>query len=438
MNKTLYTLLAATSLMLQACHDEADPLMAEASGPEVREIQATIGQLDTRATTIDYVGRKVFAENDVLVLTSMKRTPNPLDNYTYTNVRWKSNKDLAWKRELLGGYATQERVYWSDGNSPHTFIGYSTPQSWIDGASFKLGKWNSDLIGSYSGQFTPSADNANIIDFTTDEKLKDEDILLTYSTAMYADLGGLTTTIHFKHALASLRVVVDIQGFSPNDEAEDAKTKISDMILLNQPWKYTWWQEPKTSVHDIDIPGWGVGNVTTEQDGSKNIQMWQPHPEGEGTGQNREFSFYSLIVPGKQTDMSLKYTVKYPKAVKPSETITKTFEATISEIIFKPGYRTTLRVSLNHQGEPLYIGAEYIDWENVEIPDRSELQKVSTNLDVIERIKDDKTLVSIASDVVATKDDATWLYFDGENLKDIYGNDGTSGKPFLIKSARKP
>lgn len=464
----------AISLLLTSCKDEPEDFSVE-GGNEIRYVQAEIGEgMLTRAAqptkNVDYIGRDKFVENDVMVLTQVKRTTKPLDAFSYTNVHYTSNSNRAWTRDTtLAGYDTHDRIFWSDNKNGHTFIGYSIPQAWngVDG------KWvNTDNI--YTGQFSHTTDG--IVDFTVDNndlkdenvrnangayvptgnkvdstgtKLKNEDLLLTYNTEQKADATGLNTTIYYRHALASLRVIVDIQGFAPSSTAQDTKTTVHDLVVKYQPWKYKWTQAPQAGAHGIAIPGWGVDNATTADDGTVDIKTWQPRPAGEGTGQAKKFTFYSLIVPGQQTELTLDFQVTYPKYLNPAETQNKNYRTTIQNINFLPGYTTTILLSLNHEGEPVYIGAEYIDWENVEIPDNSELQKISIFLDTSERTINGKTIVSIASDQVATKDDATWLYYQrnpdgtfvgGDNNKvllDIYGHTGTPTDPFIIKTARQ-
>jgi len=137
----------------------------------------------------------------------------------------------------------------------------------------------------------------------------------------------------------------------------------------------------------------------------------------------------------------LNYTATYAEALTNNRT-DHTYGATLTipdGIKFIPGYTTTVRISMNHRGEPIYIGAEFIDWENVETPDQSELQKVSTFLDT-----KDRSGVTIASDEKATMEDATWLYYKkdangqkNQELLDIYGNNGSETNPFAIKTARQ-
>lgn len=472
-----YLYIVFTVLFLWAsCKEELDVVTPVEMGNEILSVSAEVSTgMETRAPqptkNVDYIGRDKFVEHDVMVLTQVHRTTKPLPDFSYTNVHYTSNANRAWSRDTtLTGYDTHERIFWSDNKNGHTFIGYSIPQAWTS----EIGtKWS--LSGNeYSGQFSyeETADR-KIVDFSAIQddfkpemvknvngvlvatgnqvdsvgtNLKNEDLLLTYNKAQKADATGLNTTIYYRHALASLRVIVDIQGFSPSSTAEDTKTTVHDLVVKNQPWKYKWTQAPQTGTHGIAIPGWGVDNTTTDDDGTVDIKTWQPRPAGEGAGQARKFTFYSLIVPGQQKNLTLDFKVTYPMYLNPQEWQTKNYRTLLEDVTidFLPGYTTTILLSLNHEGEPVYIGAEYIDWENVEIPDNSELQKISIFLDRSTR-KDNNNnvVVSIATDEVATRDDATWLYYlNGDrtneaNVRDIYGNTGTSADPFVIKTARQ-
>lgn len=476
---TLFILLAS----FVSCKDEIEIVSSTEHGSEIQSIRAEISlDTDTRAPqptkNVDYIGRDKFVENDVMVLTQVHRTTKPLDAFSYTNVHYTSNSNRAWSRDTtLTGFDTHYRIFWSDNMNGHTFIGYSIPQGWD-----RETKWmQSDK--EYSGQFSyTETEGKKIVDFTVNQddlkdeyvknangvfvptgnqvdstgtKLKNEDLLLTYNTEQKADATGLNTVVYYRHALASLRVIVDIQGFAPSSTSEDAKTTVHDLVVKNQPWKYKWTQAPQEGAHGIAIPGWGVDNTTEEGDGPVDIKSWQPRPAGEGTGQAKKFTFYSLIVPGQQTGLTLDFKVTYPKYLNPAERQTKDYRTILQKvnpdgttdpltINFLPGYTTTILLSLNHEGEPVYIGAEYIDWENVEIPDNSELQKISIFLDTsVTTDSSGKTIVSIATDDVATKDDATWLYYQNgdrtseSNVRDIYGHTGTPTDPFIIKTARQ-
>lgn len=431
----------------------------------------------------DYIGRKEFVDDEKIVLTSFKRTSNTREEYSYTDVLYTAISS-AWNRldnvykNNEEKYEDKERIYWSDNASPHTCIGFCTPLSWVeetkDGGRtskviFKQEKWKKNVTtenGSdiYEGAFTLTEETLEnggtrqIVDFTAREedkenisssntnkidrkgyKLQNEDLLLYHNLEQQADIGGMTATLGFRHALASLRVIIDIREFAATQKDKD--TKISDLELPGQPYKYKWTQEnvrytlyQGTANNKTEDIGWGVQRIENDAE-TATIKTWQPRPDGEGSGEDKTFTFYSLIVPGIQQALSMQYTVEYADALT-NERKKHTYEANLNitegGIKFIPGYTTTVRVSLNHKGEPIYIGAEFIDWENVETPDQSELQKVSTFLDT-----SDLTKVTKAGDTKATKEDATWLYLEGTTLKDIYGHVGTKADPFIIKTARQ-
>lgn len=469
MKRKLYIVFAILALFT-ACKDELEVITPTEVGNEIANVQAEIGSgMQTRApqptVNVDYIGRDKFVENDVMVLTKVQRTTKPLTDFSYKNVHYTSNSNRAWSRDTtLVGFDTHDRIYWSDNKNGHTFIGYSIPQAWYSSLATK---WQNSA-DIYYGQFSHtdgivdfSALDADFVaekvknangDFvatgnrvdSVGTNLKKEDLLLTYNTEQKADATGLNTIIYYRHALASLRVIIDIQGFSPSSTAEDTKTTVSNLVVKNQPWKYMWKGFPFTETDGTEIPGWGVTNNMQSDEQTVDIKAWQPRPAGEGTGQAKKFTFYSLIVPGKQTNLTLDFKVRYPKYLNPAETQEKNYRTIIPVINFLPGYTTTILLSLNHSGEPVYIGAEYIDWENVETPDRSELQKISIFLDTSVRTDaSEKIIVSIAQDGVATKDDATWLYYlNGDktteaNVRDIYGHTGSPTDPFIIKTARQ-
>ena len=420
----------------------------------------------------DYIGRREFVDDEKIVLTSFKRTSNTREEYSYTDVLYTAissawnRLDNVYKDNETHKYEDKERIYWSDNASPHTCIGFCTPLSWVeetkDGGRtskviFKQEKWKKSSDNkTYEGAFTLT--EGNVVDFTaanddlkpisssnsnlidrTGTKLQNEDLLLYHNLEQQADIGGMTATLGFRHALASLRVIIDIREFAATQKDKD--TKISDLGLPGQHYKYKWTQEnvrytlyQGTTNEKTEDIGWGVQRIENDTE-TATIKTWQPRPEGEGSGEDKTFTFYSLIVPGIQQALSMQYTVEYADALT-NERKKHTYEANLNitegGIKFIPGYTTTVRVSLNHKGEPIYIGAEFIDWENVETPDQSELQKVSTFLDT-----SDLTKVTKAGDPKATKEDATWLYLEGTTLKDIYGHVGTKADPFIIKTARQ-
>lgn len=414
-----------------------------ADAVELTGIETVIGSMiSTRANdngvvvkkrTTGYIGREVFVGNDQMTITKFQRTAAPIKDYSYSALAFSSNDDGAWNRTT----ADPERIYWTDNANHHTIIGYSCPQAWYNNeGTLNESKWHlgtGDDIVNYFGQFSPEE---GVIDFSDSTNIVAEDLLLTYSEEMQCEPGGYVAKLHYKHALASVKVVVNIMNFAPDENSEDAKTLVSDLKLLNQPWKYKWAQIPVDGQDGIKYPGWGVQPLVLPQDETVTVKTWLRDAVGIGTGRNKTFTFKSLVVPGKQNEFAMEFTVKYPKAIDPSQTEEKTYAAKLKPaegVFFEPGKTTTINISLNHANEEITIGAEYIDWENAETPDQSNLSKYSTFLSTT-----DRSAVTIAADDKATVEDATWLYFDKNNenkLVDIYGNDGSATSPFIIKTA---
>lgn len=448
---SLFYIISLAAITLTSCTDGDDNAAGQSANPvELTGIKTTVSSPVTRAGnealkgTAGYIGRQFFVGDDIMVLTKFQRTSASISTYSYTDVMYKSNSDGAWTREISDGYSTADRIYWTDNANPHTFIGYSCPKSWT---SDKWQKGTDAAALHYYGAFTKDAQN--VVDFSDSTKLASEDILLTYDTQKQAEVGGSVAVLHYKHALASTKITVNIQNFATNGTTADSKAKVYDLEILEQPWKYEWSQIPvpgeansQGDTIKVFTPGWGVQNLTNNAtDGSVTLKSWLRNPDGTGLANNKTFVFRSLVVPGKQQVFKLRFKVAYPDALNPSQTVVKTYTANVhgtssddnSGVYFRPGYCTNINISLNHRNEKMTIGAEYIEWENVEIPDQTNLSKYSTYLSTTERAK-----VTVAGDPKATKDDATWLYYDAENenkLVDLYGNDGTAEHPFEIRTA---
>lgn len=437
-----------TCALLFSCTQDDDNVTTTTEAVELTGVETVIGDmLSSRADgdnnnngvivkkrTYNYIGREVFVDKDQMMLTKFQRTEKPIVDFSYNRLAFESNKDGAWSRKMLGDN-DPERIYWTDNAMPHTIVGYSCPQAWYYNGSLKENKWKSEIENDNVNYFGNLSHSDGVVDFSDSLKIVAEDLLLTYSEEMQCEPGGYVAKLHYKHALASVKVVVNIMNFAPDENSEDAKTQVSNLELLNQPWKYKWAQIPVPDVNGIDHPGWGVQMLQPSADETQNVTVktWLSNPEGIGTGRNKTFTFRSLVVPGKQDEFAMEFTVKYPKAIDPSQTEEKTYAAKLKPtdgVFFEPGKTTTINISLNHANEEITIGAEYIDWENVETPDQSNLSKYSTFLGTT-----DRSAVTIASDPKATIEDATWLYLDNNKLVDIYGNDGSATSPFIVKTA---
>lgn len=477
MHKSYTYILLLLTAILYGCsdNDATNPAPGLSDARELDGIQAEIvgGNTDamTRAgtvtTLVDYVGRHQFVPNDEVVFTRISRTEAPILQFTYSGITFKAGNENAWSRDDSG----PDRVYWTDAQSDHTFIAYSIPQA----AGFDWHSYTFEQDGStktwYIGSLgNPLAEGDIDYSLTAEEqaaeaetvggkpvyrnhKLNNEDLLIAYDTEMQAMTGGSVALVRLYHALSSIRVVVNISGFSST--ASDHATVVSNMRLLHQPTMYIWMQgdagtqplrplEGSTVTLDQSVvnAAWG-GSEAPAYDQRKDLKLWIPLPAGSGTEQSKTFTFYGITTPQPGEYMrtldadsdyrkaELEFDVTYPNPLLPTQTVTKTYKASLKDVFFKPGFNTTIHVALNHENEQITIGAEYVNWQFVATPDVGQLKKNSTFLQDTER-----TSVYLAGiDEKATIDDATWLYEMNGNLYDVYGHTGTIDDPFQISTA---
>ena len=436
MKKTISYIICALSLV--ACGDDGDLVL-----PDTQDVVPLAGidaevysGASTRAPALDkdnHVGRSVFVSADQMVLTSIKRTQNPVTKFSYKGIVYdylveEEQTSGSWNRDENKGCTEADpntvplRIYWSDAASAHTYIGYSLPQpintfSWTETDGTYTGKLRS--ANSTTGE-TP----ATFIDHTNNENIIQDDLLLTYDNAKLAEPGGSVAKFYFYHALANVRVIVNISGFSASDQHDDVKSNVHDMVLKEMPIDYQW---------DQTSAGVTALSNSTKMD----THMWIPRQDGTGTGVGKQFTFYALAVPRTGVTQAISFKVTYPNPMKPDkELLTNTYTTSISGIEYRAGFCTTINITLNHQNEDITVGAEYMDWQYVETPDQSELKKNSTML-TSEML--DRSNYTLFGDVKANADDATWLYIDESSRKivDIYGNDGSSTNPFVIATAQQ-
>ena len=421
MKLTKIIFLSAAALFV-ACTSDDEAIVPDAA-LEIKSIDATIDgeQTVTRAVQkLDIiVGRNAFADGDQIVFTTIKRTDNPLEGFTYKDIKY-DKADGSWVRTAGN---LPEKIYWTDGHNPHTFIGYSLPSekySWTKTTEGENDTYSGELGESYTGT----------IDFSDgNDKIKDEDLLLNYNTKTVAETGGLSTKVGFTHALSNVRVIVNIKNYAASDTSLDAKTVVSDFVIRSQPTKFTWGAN-SSSLKVLDY----VGNT------KKDIKLWCPEPDGVGDGQSKTFTFYGLTTPqdatyhninGNDKDLEFSFKVTYPDATNPDgPKLDKTYNGKFtSPVNFNSGACTTLNISLNHKNEEMLIKVTYSDWNYVATPDLGELRKKSTFIDM-------KGDVTIHSDSKANVYDATWLYKDANGkIWDVYGNDGSADYPYRITSA---
>ncbi len=448
---------------------------------------------------LDYVGRNDFVGGDKIVFTEIRRTTTPLDAFTYPGKGYIKKVDGVDTRitydgiEFIageeGGWARNEsdngpeRVYWTDATNVHTFIAYSIPQNYGqywkpyhfttgtgDDAvrkTYYIGAIGNPTLtgaGNDTIDFTltaeeQAANTATVNNVTTygNPKLEQEDVVISYNTDMQAEPGGSVALVKFHHALSSIRIIANISGFSTGaSAAADNATVVSNMRLLHQPtiyiWKQTDWQaqpmnatiQDGESLSDQEMinSAWAGADVIPAYNQRKALKLWIPQPAGSGSNQSKTFTFYGITTPQPSTYIStldeddknrnaeLIFDVTYPDPMKPSTTVTKTYKATVADCHFDSGYNTTINISLNHENEEMTVGVEYENWQFVATPDHSELKKNSTFMQDTERDS-----ITIAADEAATADDATWLYWNGETLLDIYGHTGSEADAYQISTA---
>ena len=120
------TLLFAVSILV-ACTSDDEAIVPD-TALEIKSIDATIDGEQTVTTRAveklsTTVGRNAFADGDHIVFTTIKRTKSPLDGFTYKDIQY-DKAGGSWVR-TAGNLPA--KIYWTDGNNPHTFIGYSLP-----------------------------------------------------------------------------------------------------------------------------------------------------------------------------------------------------------------------------------------------------------------------------------------------------------------------
>ena len=451
--KYAITALTAALLAIASCSEQNMPGVNDDCDPRLLTgINALMGQSESRAyvplTDPNYIGRKDFANGDKLVFTTIKRTNSPIKTYTYAGIVW-NRTDGGWNRDKND--KQPENIYWSDGKSGHTFTAYSLPVgdfAWEEKGGYYFGKLGNfttddataiDYCSTFGSDFSIApADSGSI-------KLRRDDLVLSHKTDLVADPGGSIATVRFNHALSFVYIKVNINGFAASSIAEDTKSRVHDMEILSQPIYYKWNKassaaEPLNG-SESEKPDW-----ITDAAATKTLKACIFNPKGQNNNQYKEFIFTSLAVPTTEEGrtMQMRFKVTYPDPLRPNSlTVTKTYVATIHGVKLYAGKRTQINITLRHTDETMTVGAEYHDWEFVSTPDNSNLTKKSTFLSYVSRDS-----VTIHTDSIATEDDATWLYYKRDTngviqkdangndiILDVYGNDGTEGKPYIIATA---
>ena len=431
-NLSIHILAFAISMAIcVACSNDSDDNVSTQNVKVLTGINADIYGTNaaiTRASNTTekepiYVGRQVFVGGDKIVMTSFQRTDNPISDFTYNDIRWKKGgnegeTEGGWNRDNDDSENNEKKIYWSDAENYHTVVGYSIPQEM---PAENWSKTAEESVNNYEGQLTLS-DNQVIYDSI--KNLTKDDVVLTYSKEIKSDATGIAT-IYFQHALSCLTVDVNIQGFAATPgmgaEEKDNASRVKDLIILKQPYKYMW-KQISDSVE-----------IRANDDLKADIKAFTNNADGEGSGNGRRFFFHALAVPGLRDAITIKFDVTYPDPLKPTTTITNTYKATAKNVIFLAGKRTTIKINLNHENEKITVGAVFDDWVFKDTPDQGNLDKNSTYLASIERSN-----IRLHNEEGLTIDDATWLYTSSDNaILDIYGNDGTKEKPYTISTANQ-
>lgn len=403
---------------------------------------------------IDSIGRTSFGSNDEMTFTTIKRTEQSIADFTYHGVGYTfmlpTEPEEGNTSGLVSGYWKEDNasldVYWSDAMSPHTFIGYSLPHSTTKKATGEGGDgydWTPNENGYYYGSIGKVDEATEVIDYNagedvryTSENLRKEDLLLAYDTELVADES--VAEVLFYHALASMRIAVTISGFSTTGSDDDSKAKVTNVIVKDQPVMYRWGQR----THSVEALTSADANVVSSWNMKKHMKLWQPNPNGEGSGSGRRFNFYGITVPGDQSHIEIQFNVTYPNPMKPVDNQTKKYTAILdagklgSDVKFQAGMCTSITINLSHKDEHITIGAEYFPWHPIDSPDDGNLFKKSTFLSSA-----GYATVTYSGDN-PTKDDATWLYHEAVDgvdvVKDIYGNDGSSTEsPYTVTCAQE-
>lgn len=335
--KRAYILISFAALALfSACQKWEG---GEASAPlEMEGIQAVVGWEDeTRGTVTElahYVGRSSFVIGDDVVLTKIERTSTPLDGFRYSGISYRFNGST-WAR--TDGVSS---LYWTDATG-HTFIGYSLPQQ--DAGTFD---WNATGTGEYIGSLGDPLASGNL-DFSTADKIKQEDLLLAYSTTMTPQTGSRTPLVPFHHALSSVRVVVNLINFAVNSTDN---VSISDMKLLNQPTLYLWDQNG-SGVRLLDSEeqakvntAWGGSGPAPAYDQRKDILLWSPDPAAQGLTATRVITFYGITTPQPATNTQISFKIASPHMYDGQ----LHYSTTVNDVVFEAGYNTTIHITVNY------------------------------------------------------------------------------------------
>lgn len=476
MPRTSYIFLLLTTMLLGliSCRNmlELDDITEEADPIALRGIHAVIdnGTAPSRAVMplVDSIGKFDFLSTDEIIFTLIERTKRPIrptfsygsihndegDVHYACNVEETTKDGNTIRNVSWGRTAPNHDIFWSDGSEPHTFIGYILPHNDDKTAEQSDFDWHYDHTrGYYYGSIGAPTETTETIDYSATpaagqgaptpyslEKLRKEDLLLTYDTEMQNE--DAMAWVRFHHGLASIRVVVTITGYSSTGIDPDAETKVTNMKVLAQPTMYKWDNksykaEPLEASDQSVLNTFDWGGTSPAWHQKKDMALWQSR-EYRGSAASRTFTFYGITAPSTQDKVKLTFDVSYPDPLDPTGTkrLQKPYTATLKldgrQVEFRPGYCTSININLNHKDEKMTVGAEYLSWQFDDSPNEGSLRKNTTYLSYTDRNK-----ITIVGDELATADDATWLYTaTSGKIVDIYGHSGDSATdPYTICTA---
>ena len=400
-----------------------EPLQLEGVVPTMAGTSATKADAQAAQKPDEiYVGRERFVRNDEVFFTKIQRTAQPLTQFSYVDQTWKLEDSWTHQPATEGAEAT--KIYWSDGHSAHTFVGYGLPQQ-TEGKTFDWERKKENGSDIFYGSIDKQGETGKL-EFT-EKLLQEEDLVLAHSEDLIPEKTTGIANVPFYHALAQVRVVVDLVGFSASEEAWDNGTRVSEMVLKQMPMGYRWLQATR-AVEDV-VEGDEGAHI------QRDVQLWTPTPflDGVNTGMSRQFHFYGLAVPGERTKLPFRFKVRYPDPTK-KDAMKEEFYSTTATITFIGGKCTTIRISLNHESEDMTVSAIYVDWGYADMPDQIVLHKKSTFLQTT-----DLTTVTTHTDIHTEESDYTWLHTTAKDeVVDDKGNDGSSeAKAYCITSTQQ-
>ena len=401
-----------------------EPLLLTGVAPTMAGASATKADAQAAQKPDEiYVGREKFVLNDAVFFTKIRRTAQPLDKFSYTDQTWKLED--SWTHQPATEGAEAMKIYWSDGHSAHTFVGYGLPQQQTEGKTFDWVRKKENGSDIFYGSIGEKGVTGTL-EFT-EKLLQEEDLVLAHSEDLIPEKTTGIANVPFYHALAQVRVVVDLVGVSASEEAWDNGARVSEMVLKQLPMGYRWLQASR-AVEDVVESDEGVHT-------QRNVQLWTPFEEGVNTGMSRQFHFYGLAVPGERIALPFRFKVRYPDPTKNDNTTMKEeYYSTTATITFIGGKCTTIKISLNHESEDMTVSAIYVDWGYADMPDQIALHKKSTFLQTT-----DFTTVTTHKETHSEESDYTWLHTTAKDeVVDDKGNDGSSeAKAYCITSTQQ-